>query len=748
MTNHWRQVENLFHQAKQCAESDRAAFLDRACGDDAELRQEVESLLAQRTSDSSLWRLGALEEISKEFSQNRHGIVQGDRLGSYVIVSLLGKGGMGEVYRARDTKLGRDVAIKILPPSLALDPERVARFDREARLLAALNHPNIATIHSLEEWDGRKFLVLELVEGETLADRLKRGRISVEESLRIAGQIAEALEAAHEKGVIHRDLKPANIQITDHGRVKVLDFGLAKVFTETTGTDGSPTITSVATVQGLVLGTAAYMSPEQARGSAIDQRTDIWAFGCVLYEMVTGKSLFLEKTVTETIAKVLEGRIDLDTTLHQVPPAISRLIHRCLQRDPRERLQHIGDARVEIREVLSGSAAHQTEKRAVLAPRSRSLVWIGALIVIAGVMGWFLAHRTIPGPAPVTTRSFIGPIAKPAVQTFGMRHVAVSGDGTRLAYISDSQIFLRRMDRTQAVPAGPPATAIANPFFSTDGNWLAFADYFDLKKVSVSGGAAVSIASVTGRNFGGTWGPDGTIIFATDSGLFRVSDQGGEPKLLLAPEHEGLLLVWPEFMPDGRSLLFTRLPAGSVEAAEIVFLDLKTLKSTVVVRGGTGAQYLPDGYLVYASSRGLQAIAFDPQSGKPLSEAVVIPDVDMKIAADDGAADFAVSRNGTLLHLPPVESRLSQLVWVDLKGQEEVIRTVPPGIYRYVRLSPDGKRIAVDIGGANRDIYILDLERESRVRLSEGPNEELLPVWSADGRRVYYSSNRRGWDWA
>jgi serine/threonine-protein kinase len=749
----WHQVEKLYHQASACAERDRAAFLDDACAGDLELRKEVESLLAQETTDdSSFMRAGAMEEMAKELAHDDLGLAQGTQLGSYTVLSPVGKGGMGEVYRARDTKLGRDVAIKVLPPTFALDPDRVARFNREARLLAALNHPNIATIHSIEESDGRKFLVLELVEGETLANRLKRGPSALSETLQIAVQIAEALEAAHEKGVIHRDLKPANIQITPEGRVKVLDFGLAKVLSE--GPDGqssqSPTVTAQAMEKGVLLGTAAYMSPEQARGASVDRRTDIWAFGCVLYEMLTGSTLFREKTVTETLAKVLEGHIDLDALPPQTPPSVIRLVQRCLQRDPRERLQHIGDARVEIRDILAGSVAHSTEMPAVAAKQWRSLAWVGVFVVLAALSGWFFARRTVPNSNPVTTRSFIGPIPAPAAEPFGKRSIALSLDGTRLAYVSRTQLFVRPMNRTEAAPVSPkalkgsPAPNSLNPFFSPDSKWVGFAQFYDLVKVSVNGGAPVPIASFKGRNMGGTWSPDGTIVFSNGTGLYSVSDEGGEPKLLIAPEREGLLYVWPEFMPGGRSLLFTRLPAGSVEAAEILLLDLRSMKSTVVLRGGTGARYVPAGYLVYATGRGLEAIGFDPNTGKVRGDSVVIPGAEVTLSGDNGAADFAVSGNGTLVHMPPTNRTVNQLVWVDSKGREQVIGTVAPGPFGYPRLSPDGKRVALDIVGPNRDIYVVDLERGSRVRLSEGPNEDMMPVWSSDGRRVYYGSNRDG----
>jgi serine/threonine protein kinase/Tol biopolymer transport system component len=737
----WDQIEKLFHQAREYADSDRAAFLEKACAGDVELRQEVESLLANDRASSVVGFMGGLASVEARSNVN---LSEGQQLGAYTILSVLGKGGMGEVYRARDLKLGRDVAIKVLWPSFAADSDRLARFKREARLLAALNHPNIATIHSIEEIGGRTFLVLELIDGVTLADRLRGGRLSVDESLRIASQIGEALEAAHEKGVIHRDLKPSNIQITADARVKVLDFGLAKIVDDNVD-DARTQLTSMAgeTKQGVVMGTPAYMSPEQTRGQPVDRRTDVWAFGCVLYEMLVGKVLFQEQTVAGTLAKVLESQVSFDAVPAQTPPAVLRVIKRCLQRDSRQRLQHIGDARLEIQEVLAG-ISDTTESIAVVKAWPRMIWIVAALAIVAVTAMWFATRRNTPEAVAATTRSFIGPIEAPHLEPFGTRHVAISSDGTQLAYISGTQVFLRPMNRVQAVAVDQSSLATVNPFFSPDGKWLAFAQFYDLKKVPVTGGGVASITTFKGRNLGGTWGTDGTIVFATEAGLFSVSDQGGEPNLLMAPEREGVLLVWPEFLPGGRSLLFTRLPAGSFEAAEIVLLDLKTLKSTVVVRGGTGARYLPDGYLVYATRRGLEAVAFNPETGSTSTDAVLINDVDIKVAADNGAADLAVSGNGTLVHMPPVTDVLSQFVWVDTQGREEVIKTIPPDVYGYPRLSPDRRHIAFDVMGPNRDIYVADLERGTRVRLSEGPNEDLFAMWSGDGRRVYYGSNRGG----
>jgi serine/threonine-protein kinase len=663
-------------------------------------------------------------------------IGKGDRIGPYLVLTPIGVGGTATVYRARDTRVGRDVAIKVLPAPV--DANQRARTDREARILGTLNHPNIAQLHTIDEFDGERILVLELVDGVTLEDRLTEGRMSLEEALGVATQIVDALDAAHERAIVHRDLKPGNIVVRPDGMVKVLDFGLAKELVPI-----PETALSTLTADGLVMGTTPYMSPEQARGAPIDQRTDIWAFGCVLYEMIAGRRAFEGATRSDVLAAIIERSPDWNLLPAETPAPLRRVLQRCLQKDPRDRLRHIGDARFELRESLQPES---TDVDAGNTPRRHffAIASAAAIVLIGSI--WFVARRSSSEPSAVT-RSAIGPIEAPAVQPFGIRHIAISGDGTHLAYVSGKQLFVRSMARTQAMAVSSPSPSISvvgNPFFSTDGKWLAFNSFYDLQKVSIDGGEMVRVTSFKGRNFGGTWGRDGTIVFATEAGLFRVSEQGGEPQLLKAPERDDLLLVWPEFMPDGRSLLFTRLPAGSVEAAEIVLFDLKTSKSTVVVRGGAGAHYVPDGYLVYGTSRGLQAIAFDPDTGKASTDAVPIPDSDIAIAADNGAADFAVSSNGTLVLFPPPVLRPFQLVWIDRTGRQEVIRAIPPAAYGYPRLSPEGKRIAVDIVGSNRDVYVFDLEHGTRIRLSEGPNEDLIPVWSADGRRVYYGSNRGG----
>ncbi len=741
-------VGKLYRAAQEIAPEQRAHFLAQACGDDRALKEEIESLLAYNTRSEGFIDRPAIQVTAEMLAAEQVNSLPGRQISHYQILSLLGRGGMGDVYRARDARLGRDVALKVLPIAYASDADRLRRFEQEARSAGRLNHPNVVTVYDVGVDGGAPYIVAELLEGDELRAHLNQGRIPQPRALDYARQMASGLAAAHGKGIVHRDLKPENIFVTTDGRVKILDFGLAKLTSPISGSS-LETNPQPVTTPGVVMGTVGYMSPEQVRGQETDERSDIFALGVILYEMLSGKRTFPGESAVEVMNAILkEDPPDLGETNAKNAPVLERIVRRCLEKKPDQRFQSASDLCFALEALSSTSTpSARVEKRVVAAKVWPGVVWVAALAMLAAIAVWFVARRgAVSEPGAVTTRSFIGPVAAPRFQPFGARYLAISNDGTRLAYISGAQVFLRPMNRTQAFAVGPDSrtVTVTNPFFSFDGQWLAFSQFYDLKKAPVNGGAVVSIATFKGRNFGGTWAADGTIIFSTETGLFSVSDQGGEPKLLMAPEREGVLFVWPEFIPGRHSLLFTKLPTGSVEAAEIVLLDLKTLKSTVVARGGTGAHYFPDGYLLYATRRGLEATTFNPDTGTASTDSVLIPDVDVKIATDNGAADFAVSGNGTLVHMPPVTARLSQLVWVDLEGREEVISTIAPGAYSYPRLSPDGKRVAVDIPGPNRDVYVLDLERGSRVRLSEGPNEDLLPIWSSDGRRVYYASNRGG----
>ncbi len=683
-------------------------------------------------------------------------LTPGTRLGVYDISGLLGEGGMGQVYRAHDTRLNRDVALKVLPDSFANDPERLARFEREAQTLAALNHPNIAHIHGVEESSGVRALVMELVEGQDLSQRIARGPIPLEEALAMAKQIADALEVAHERGIIHRDLKPANIRLRPDGTVKVLDFGIAKASPPAAPAGlretEAPTIASPAmmTAPGFVLGTAAYMSPEQAKGQPADRRCDVWAFGIVCYEMLTGASPFQRPTTAETLASVLGSPPDYSRLPADTPASIRHLLRRCLEKDPRRRLQHMGDARIEIEEALANpahdAASPPVEKGATAKWSWHQVAAVTALAACTGTGGWLLAHRSASVPSPGMVRLSISSLEPLRGTVYGLRHLAISEDGSRMAYTSNSQLWIRPMGQKDAVAINVVAE---DPFFSPDGKWVAFfgqtAGGIGLMKVPASGGTPVSIVETSERPVGGAWRADGSIVFATTQGLFQVSENGGQARVLAKPDPQRRerVFAWPQFLPDGQAVLFTVVPQDSIEDAQIALLDLKTSETSVLLRGGTGARYISTGHLVYASGRSLKAIAFDVRQRRTRGESVLLPDLEVAGAPDNGAADFALSGTGTLLFVGPNLPRRRTVAWIDRQGHEQPL-ALAPNRYNYARVSPDGTRIALDVSGTSRNIWIFDLKRSTMARLTSGPTEDILPVWSRDGQRVYFSSNRPG----
>jgi serine/threonine-protein kinase len=656
---------------------------------------------------------------------------------------------MGEVWRARDSKLRREVAIKTLPAELARDPDRLARLEREATSLAAVNHPNIAAIYGLEEHASERFLVLELVEGDTLADRFRSGSMSVEQSLEIALQVAEALEAAHERGVIHRDLKPANIKVTPEGRVKVLDFGLAKALPPI----AADTLTQATfrTELGAVIGTAPYMSPEQTRGEAVRRQTDIWSFGVVLYELLTGDSPFERRTTPETIARVLVAQPDFAALPKTTPANVRHLLRHCLEKDQKRRLQHIGDARIELEDALAALAAGPAPQSAEAATRNwqrRAAGILALAVALGGFSVWSIVERETPSVTTEVVRLSIPSLPTPSVWPFGVRHLAISEDGSRVAYAGEkAQLSIRRLRDRQAITL---PTLAGNPFFSPDGEWLGyFGEPEGLWKVPSIGGQSRRIAAITERASGASWGPDSTIVFATTSGLYQIADDGSaSPRLLAAPnpERDEKLYAWPQFMPDGKSVLFTIVPEDSVVGAQIVLLDLQTLETRTVLTGGTAARYTSTGHLVYAVGETLAAIPLDGETRTTRGEPTPLPGITIATTQDNGAAEFAISATGTLIHIEPrpaAANRLQRLVWLDREGNEDAL-ALEPGSYRYPRVSPDGTRLALDVGGTNRDVWIWDLRRSSLTRLTNGPTEDMLPLWTLDGRRVFFSSDRTG----
>jgi eukaryotic-like serine/threonine-protein kinase len=679
-------------------------------------------------------------------------LATGTRLGAYEITGFLGAGGMGQVWRARDSKLGREVAIKTLAPGLAGDADRLARLEREARLLAALNHPNIATIYGIEEHDGARFLVLELVEGLTLADRLLIRPLPIEQALRVALQISMALEAAHEKGVIHRDLKPANVKLTPDDQVKVLDFGLAKSVAASDG--NSRTATVMHSEVGVVTGTAPYMSPEQARGDPTGRQTDIWSLGVVLYEMLTQVSPFKRDTATETLARVLEAQPDFTQMPVSTPAAVQRLVRRCLEKDVKRRFRDVGDVRIELEDALAQLASGPTPTPAAGQGARRHALRNGglglALLAVAAVAGaavWLLAAPRGADSRAAVVRLSIAGLPQRSFAPIGAEHIALSPDGTRFAYAGNKGLVIRELARTETVPTEPAGTGFG-PFFSPDGAWLAYMNLdASIAKIPSAGGAPVTLVRTTERFGGGTWCASGAVVYATTGGLHRVSSEGGESQTLLEPDRarQEREFAWPHCLPDGHTVLFTVLSAASAEP-RIASLDLDTLERRELLDRGASPRYVATGHLLYIAGQQLTAVKFDARTRTLQGPPVTLNDVSIAVSPDNSAAEYAVAANGTLAFIPPgvVPRLLYTLEWVDRAGNVEPLG-LEPGSYVYPRVSPDGKRVVIDVGGGrNRDAWIWDLRVRSLTRLTDGPTEDLLPLWSPDGSRVFFSSNRGG----
>ena len=676
----------------------------------------------------------------------------GARLGPYEVAAQIGSGGMGEVYRARDTKLDRDVAIKVLPSLFVADAERAARFEREARTLAALNHPNIGGIYGLEESNGAMALILELVEGPTLADRVAQSALPVDEALVIARQIAEALEAAHDQGIVHRDLKPANIKLRPDGTVKVLDFGLAKALdpapSSASSLSISPTLTSPATQIGVILGTAAYMAPEQARGKPVDKRADIWAFGCVLFEMLTGRRTFDGQDVTDTIAAIVRGEPDWMSLPAETPPQIRRLLKRCLAKDPKHRLREAGSAIVEIDEVQtpSGEPVRSSLPARPLWRRPTTVAAIGVLLAAVGGVGTSIVTRPASEPAPVVRFSIpLGPETN--FSATGRHVVAISPQGTHVAYVANLQIYLRALNQFESTPVrgteGPPGPGFGrSPFFSPDGKWLGFWSDGALKRVAVTGGAPVTLAAAA-NPWGAWWGEDDKILYGQADGIWEVPAAGGAPHKLIAAKN-GEVLHGPQRLRDGEWLLFTVRPANvqSWEQAQIVVQSLTTGERKAVVEGGRDARYLSSGHIVYASNGVLYGIPFDARTRRVTGGPVSLVEGVGDAGTTTGAAHYSVAANGSLVYASIAGGGGTPVsfVWVDRTGRETPIaaRARP---YQEFSLSSDGTRIAVRVLDPTQDIWIYDLTRQTDTRLTFDEAVEVFPTWTPDGRRVAFGGN-------
>jgi serine/threonine protein kinase/Tol biopolymer transport system component len=669
----------------------------------------------------------------------------GKTLGHYEITGQLGKGGMGEVYRARDENLGRDVAIKVLPEEFAKDPDRVARFQREAKLLASLNHPNIAAIYGLEESAGTNFLVLELVEGETLAGQLARGPIPVEDSLKLAFQIAEALEAAHEKGIIHRDLKPANIKVTSDGKVKVLDFGLAKAFAgeqADLNLSNSPTLSNAATQQGVILGTAAYMSPEQAREKSVDKRADIWALGVVLYEMLTGKQLFTGDTVSDTLAAVLTREPEWE----KIPSRISPLLHRCLEKDPKKRCRDIGDVKLELEQILADPSGTLIQPVSTMKTQTRirlALPWVAAIailcIIIAGILGWYLKT---PEPRQVMRFEYELPEGQQFNNVNLTTSLAISPDGRQIVYNTPKGLYLRSMDEWTAKLVSGTEGVTIHPFFSPDGQWIGYLSGSDLqlKKIPINGGSPRKLCTLAPTGLAGvSWGEDNTIVYGQAPGdIMRISADGGTPESIVKAKSAGS--AFPHMLPNGKSVLYTDT-AGTTHGIVMV-QDLESGKAKELFPG-FAVHYLPTGYIIYGlpNDDDLYAIAFD-------IDALEVKGNHFRMVEGvmGHGMQCAVSDTGTLVYMPGTSGMAAPnqltLVWVDRKGNAEPLEA-SPNDYHFPKISPDGTKVALQVrSGGNQDIYIWDLVRKSMDRLTFNKDPDWAPIWTRDGKRIAYSSAR------
>jgi len=665
----------------------------------------------------------------------------GQSVAHYQITDKIGAGGMGEVYRATDTRLNRQVALKVLPQVFAQDEQRMGRFEREAQVLASLNHPNIAQIHGLEEANGTKVLVMELVEGEDLSERIARGAIPLEEALPIALQIAEGLESAHEKGIIHRDLKPANIKLTADGKIKILDFGLAKALedpvskSDSDGLSRSPTLSVAATQAGIILGTAAYMSPEQAKGKAVDRRCDIWAYGAVLYEMLTGAQAFQGEDLSEVMAAVIMKEVGLDALAGIAPKPIERLIVRCLERDSRRRLSSISEARIAIEDYVAGPNDESEGQATVSAPPlplwKRVVPWtaaaVSAIILIA-----FLVLSPQPLPPPISRMAIVLPTSQQILNS-NRQMVAFSPDGTHLVYVANNGLYVRAMDQLEATPIKESGGA-RSPFFSPDGQWVGFWALGEMKKVSINGGAPVSLCE-TPNPYGASWAEDGRIVFAIETeGIFQVPAAGGSRELLIRVDPKEIA-HGPRILPGGGAVLFTLgdRSGRSWDYAKIVVQALGTDERKVLVDGGTDVRYLPTGHLAYVRAGTLMVVPFDlgnlELSGDPVS---VVEGV-RQSSGDTGSAQFGVSDLGSLAYVPGGSGSEHTLVWVDRKGAEEPIKTAPRP-FGQPRLSPDGRLLALEI---EDDIWVYDLVRGTTTRVTfDGGNR---PAWTPDGRRIAFT---------
>jgi Tol biopolymer transport system component len=682
-------------------------------------------------------------------------LTPGARIGPYEIVGVIGAGGMGEVYRARDTRLGRDVAIKVLSDSLAADPDRMARFAREAQLVASITHPNIAAVYGLEDAGGRQAIIQELVDGPTLVERIADRALTVPEALDLARGIADGLDAAHQRGVIHRDLKPANIKLTADGVVKILDFGLAKAVDgyDALGAAVGDRETAVLTQAGLVLGTPAYMSPEQACGFATDRRTDIWAFGSILFEMLAGRRAFGGNSSVELIGAILHVSPDWTALPAETPLRVRRLLRRCLEKDTKRRLRDIADARLELDDPDDPVATPAPVRRRV----TRTALVALAGLAAGGLLVWGVqSRRAAARPDPIQfTIKFPADIAPPR-QPNG-RSLAISPDGRRVVVVGSRpgggrQLWIRSLDRLEAAPM-PGTEDGFGPFFSPDGRWLGFFAQQKLKKIALAGGAPIPLCNVAPSVAHGSWGTDNRILISGPS-LWTVPADGGTPAIVAAPSAEGAELAfrWPEILPGGDAAVYTAIGRDEVQF-DVGVISLKTGERQTIVRSAANPVFVEPGYLVYAQQTssdsgeffgGLFAIPFDPVRLQTTGSA--FPILDGVFVRDGGAAVFAAAGNGTIAYIPRTRP-LKQIVAVDRNGRSRLVSDVRAD-FVFPRISPDGRRLAVTRHGPRRGVVLFDLATGVPQTVATKPGEDQSPIWSRDGRRLAFGSDERGGIWS
>ncbi|HEY7185880.1 MAG TPA: protein kinase [Vicinamibacterales bacterium] len=728
----WIEVERLYHEALARAERARDSFLHKACGDDEELRREVMSLLAYDRGVTGFMEGAAIDVLAAQASAagTAEHTLTGQRVGPYEIGPLIGSGGMGHVYRAHDSKLGRAVALKILPHHFADDAERRARFEREAKLLASLNHPHIGAIYGFEDRDGVYGLVLELIEGHTLSERLRTGPIPVAQALTLARQIANALEAAHARGIVHRDLKPANVMLTSDGAVKLLDFGLAKsraamADAETTGV-------------GVVVGTAAYMSPEQARGEETDARTDVWAFGCVVSEMLTGHKAFAGATASDTIAAILTSEPDWRGLPASTPEPVQRLLQRCLEKDPKQRLHDIADARIELDDVHRDESGGVVRKRG--AYRGRALLIGAAALVLAAIalVGWMLRRPEAPvrpTRLSISTPGFISP------QLSGI----VSPDGTRVAFVSTAgsgklMLWIRALDDLEArmVPGSEDA---AHPFWSPDGQQIGFLADGRLKITDPTGAAGVRVLTDAPLRSGASWSRQDMIVFVRPDGLAMIPASGGTPTVVIARDRDGCQEAWPAFLPDATHILF--FCRGREDQRGVYVGSVETHEKKRLISGGLRPAYA-SGHLFTVRGETLMAYPFDTDRLQTTGDPVPVAD-GIWTAPGAGQASYSVSNDGVLAYVNAAVSK-AQFSWFDRGGKLQGRIGERDRSFATPQLSPDARRLLIAQGPTAADhVWVMDATGGASSRLTFGSGRDYSPVWSPNAMRLaYLSGGSRG----